>query len=168
MQELRRVRSGIQSEDVSSKCLRVMIFNWLFPLLQDGLVTMHDVMDAQWLLDNQRDGEHRSWYSILVQYPDVQYPGIVSWYSILMLHSSILIQYSGILSYPAETYMRRVIKPLEALLVSHKRIVIKDSAVSHVIAIAFSFTECLLRSGERSVLWSKGTLTWSAQIRGRH
>ncbi|XP_064394291.1 uncharacterized protein LOC135341617 isoform X2 [Halichondria panicea] len=67
MQELRRVRSGIQSEN-------------------DGLVTMHDVMDAQWLLDNQRD----------------------------------------------ESYMRRVIKPLEALLVSHKRIVIKDSAVNAV------------------------------------
>ena len=29
-----------------------------------------------------------------------------------------------------ETYLRRVIKPLEALLTSHKRIVIKDSAVS--------------------------------------
>ena len=29
-----------------------------------------------------------------------------------------------------ETYLRRVIKPLEALLVSHKRIIIKDSAVS--------------------------------------
>lgn len=28
-----------------------------------------------------------------------------------------------------ETYLRRVIKPLEALLVSHKRIIIKDSAV---------------------------------------
>lgn len=24
---------------------------------QDGLVTMHDVMDAQWVLDNNRDGE---------------------------------------------------------------------------------------------------------------
>ena len=29
-----------------------------------------------------------------------------------------------------ESYMRRVVKPLEALLVSHKRIVLKDSAVS--------------------------------------
>ncbi len=28
-----------------------------------------------------------------------------------------------------ENYLRRVIKPLEALLVSHKRIIIKDSAV---------------------------------------
>ena len=28
-----------------------------------------------------------------------------------------------------ESYLRRVIKPLEALLVSHKRIIIKDSAV---------------------------------------
>ncbi|CAI7997169.1 H/ACA ribonucleoprotein complex subunit cbf5 [Geodia barretti] len=36
MQELRRVRSGIQSEN-------------------DRLVTMHDVMDAQWVLDNHID-----------------------------------------------------------------------------------------------------------------
>jgi H/ACA ribonucleoprotein complex subunit 4 len=28
-----------------------------------------------------------------------------------------------------ETYLRRVVKPLEALLISHKRIIIKDSAV---------------------------------------
>ena len=32
--------------------------------------------------------------------------------------------------YFAETYLRRVVKPLEALLVSHKRLVVKDSAVS--------------------------------------
>ena len=31
-----------------------------------------------------------------------------------------------------ETYLRRVIKPLEALLVSHKPIIIKDSAVNAV------------------------------------
>ncbi|XP_023212404.1 H/ACA ribonucleoprotein complex subunit 4-like [Centruroides sculpturatus] len=65
MQELRRVRSGIQSE-------------------KDGLVTMHDVLDAQYLYLNHKD----------------------------------------------ESYLRRVIKPLEALLVSHKRIVMKDTAVS--------------------------------------
>ncbi|GAB1608697.1 H/ACA ribonucleoprotein complex subunit DKC1-like isoform X1 [Argonauta hians] len=67
MQELRRVRSGVQSEN-------------------DGLVTMHDVMDAQWVYDNQKD----------------------------------------------ESYLRRVIKPLEALLVLHKRIILKDSAVNAV------------------------------------
>ena len=67
MQELRRVRSGIQSEN-------------------DCMVTMHDVIDAQWMMDNKKD----------------------------------------------ETYLRRVIKPLEALLTSHKRIVIKDSAVNAV------------------------------------
>jgi hypothetical protein len=37
MQELRRVRSGALSEN-------------------DGIVTMHDVLDAQWLYDNARDG----------------------------------------------------------------------------------------------------------------
>jgi len=50
---------------------------------QDGLVTMHDVLDAQYLYDNHLD----------------------------------------------ESYLRRVIKPLESLLVSHKRIILKDSAV---------------------------------------
>jgi len=67
MQELRRVRSGIQSE-------------------QEDLVTMHDVLDAQWVYDNTKD----------------------------------------------ESYLRRVIKPLERLLTSHKRIVMKDSAVNAV------------------------------------
>nr|CAG4649393.1 EOG090X07JL [Scapholeberis mucronata] len=67
MAELRRVRSGIQSE-------------------KEGLMTMHDVMDAQWLHDNHKD----------------------------------------------ETYLRRVIRPLEALMTSHKRIIMKDSAVNAV------------------------------------
>lgn len=51
---------------------------------QDHLVTMHDVLDAQWQYDNNKD----------------------------------------------ETYLRRVIFPLEKLLTSHKRLVMKDSAVS--------------------------------------
>lgn len=38
MQELRRVRSGALGEN-------------------DNIVTMHDLLDAQWLYDNQRDGE---------------------------------------------------------------------------------------------------------------
>ncbi|KAF9015291.1 pseudouridine synthase [Cyathus striatus] len=67
MQELRRVRSGAMSEN-------------------DDMVTMHDVMDAQWLYDNERD----------------------------------------------ESYLRRVIKPLESLMVGYKRIVVKDSAVNAV------------------------------------
>jgi len=41
MQELRRVRSGAMSEN-------------------DDMVTMHDVMDAQWLYDNTRDGKTSS------------------------------------------------------------------------------------------------------------
>ena len=30
----------------------------MFPLssYQEGMVTMHDVLDAQWVMDNQRDG----------------------------------------------------------------------------------------------------------------
>ncbi|GAA97857.1 uncharacterized protein L969DRAFT_597843 [Mixia osmundae IAM 14324] len=65
MQELRRVRSGAMSE-------------------ADDMVTMHDVLDAQWLYDNTRD----------------------------------------------ESYLRRVIRPLESLLTTYKRIVVKDSAVA--------------------------------------
>ncbi|XP_034531110.1 H/ACA ribonucleoprotein complex subunit DKC1 [Notolabrus celidotus] len=67
MQELRRVRSGVLGE-------------------KDHMVTMHDVLDAQWQLDHNKD----------------------------------------------ETYLRRVIFPLEKLLVSHKRIVMKDSAVNAI------------------------------------
>ncbi|KIY72758.1 putative rRNA pseudouridine synthase [Cylindrobasidium torrendii FP15055 ss-10] len=67
MQELRRVRSGALSEN-------------------DDMVTMHDVLDAQWMYDNTRD----------------------------------------------ESYLRRVIRPLECLMVGYKRIVVKDSAVNAV------------------------------------
>ncbi len=67
MQELRRVRSGALSEN-------------------DNLVTLHDVLDAQWVFDNTRD----------------------------------------------ESYLRRVVQPLETLLVGYKRIVVKDSAVNSV------------------------------------
>ncbi|KAI8770825.1 H/ACA ribonucleoprotein complex subunit 4 [Biomphalaria glabrata] len=67
MKELRRVRSGIQSE-------------------KDGMVTMHDVLDAQWMYDNHKD----------------------------------------------DSYLRHAIRPLEALLVGHKRIIIKDSAVNAI------------------------------------
>merc|ERR1712106_368404 len=67
MQELRRVRSGITGE-------------------KDGLVTMHDIIDAQWTYENHKD----------------------------------------------ETYLRRCIKPLEAMLIGHKRIIMKDSAVNAV------------------------------------
>ena len=40
----------------------------------------------------------------------------------------------------AESYLRRCIKPLEALLTSHKRLVVKDSAVSN------SLPFCMLSS----------------------
>ena len=67
MQELRRVRSGILGEE-------------------NNLVTMHDVLDAQWMYDNLKD----------------------------------------------ESYLRRVIMPLEVLLTNYKRIVVKDSAVNAI------------------------------------
>ena len=67
MQELRRVRSGALNEN-------------------KHLVTMHDVMDAQYQYDNHKD----------------------------------------------ESYLRRVVMPLEILLVSYKRVVVKDSAVNAI------------------------------------
>lgn len=67
MQELRRVRSGVTSEN-------------------DHIVTLHDVLDAQYLYDHNKD----------------------------------------------ESYLRRIIRPLEALLVQHKRLVVKDSSVNAI------------------------------------
>ena len=67
MVELRRTRSGIQHES-------------------DGLVTMHDLVDAMHLFDHSKD----------------------------------------------ETLLRNVVKPLEALLVGHKRIFVKDSCVNAI------------------------------------
>ncbi|CCX30547.1 pseudouridylate synthase family protein [Pyronema domesticum] len=93
MQELRRVRSGAMGEN-------------------DGIVTLHDVMDAQWVMDNTRD----------------------------------------------ETYLRRVIRPLETLLTTYKRIVVKDSAVNAVCYGAKLMLPGLLRyekgieAGEEVVL----------------
>ncbi|OJJ55312.1 hypothetical protein ASPSYDRAFT_1160710 [Aspergillus sydowii CBS 593.65] len=83
MQELRRVRSGAMDEN-------------------KGMVTLHDVLDAQWLYDNQRD----------------------------------------------ETYLRKVIKPLESLLTTYKRIVVKDSAVNAVCYGAKLMIPGLLRFGK--------------------
>ncbi|CAO4369435.1 unnamed protein product [Caenorhabditis nigoni] len=67
MQELRRNRSGICDEN-------------------ENMVTMHDVLDAQYMLDTQKD----------------------------------------------ESYMRHIVRPLEALLTQHKRVVVKDSCVNAI------------------------------------
>jgi H/ACA ribonucleoprotein complex subunit 4 len=67
MQELRRVRSGVLDEN-------------------KHLVTLHDVLDAQYMLDSHKD----------------------------------------------ESYLRRVVHPLELLLTGYKRIVVKDSAVNAI------------------------------------
>lgn len=93
MQELRRVRSGILGE-------------------KDNMVTMHDVMDAQWVFDNFRD----------------------------------------------ESYLRRVVMPLEVVLTSYKRLVVKDSAVNAICYGAKLMIPGLLRfendieNGEEVVL----------------
>lgn len=83
MQELRRVRSGAMDE-------------------REGMVTLHDVLDAQWMHDNTRD----------------------------------------------ESYLRKVIRPLESLLTTYKRIVVKDSAVNAVCYGAKLMIPGLLRYGK--------------------
>ncbi|CAF2625644.1 unnamed protein product [Rotaria sp. Silwood2] len=87
-----------QKENIKWKYLRFEKFkenylclnksNGLFSCLvkEEGMVTMHDVIDATYAYMHNKD----------------------------------------------ESYLRRVVKPLEALLVSHKRIIIKDSAVNAV------------------------------------
>ncbi|KAJ2866444.1 centromere/microtubule-binding protein cbf5 [Coemansia erecta] len=80
MQELRRVRSGAVTET-------------------DNLVTMHDVLDAQWLYDNTKD----------------------------------------------ESYLRRVVRPLEWLLTGYKRIVVKDSSINAICYGAKLMVPGLLR-----------------------
>lgn len=82
MQELRRVRSGAMDET-------------------KDMVTLHDVLDAQWLQDNNRD----------------------------------------------ESYLRQVIRPLESLLTSYKRIVVKDSSVNAICYGAKLMIPGLLRFG---------------------
>lgn len=82
MQELRRVRSGAMDED-------------------SNMVTLHDVLDAQYLQDNNRD----------------------------------------------ESYLRSVISPLESLLTTYKRIVVKDSTVNAICYGAKLMIPGLLRYG---------------------
>jgi len=72
---------------------------------EDGMVTLHDVLDAQWTYDNNRD----------------------------------------------EAYLRKVIRPLESLLTSYKRIVVKDSAVNAVCYGAKLMIPGLLRFGTSSL-----------------
>ncbi|AET37530.1 pseudouridine synthase CBF5 Ecym_1291 [Eremothecium cymbalariae DBVPG len=93
MQELRRVRSGALSEN-------------------DNLVTLHDVLDAQWVYDNTRD----------------------------------------------ESYLRKIIQPLETLLVGYKRIVVKDSAVNAVCYGAKLMIPGLLRYEEGIELYDEVVL----------
>eukprot|EP00127_Corallochytrium_limacisporum_P001179 Clim_evm14s44 gene=Clim_evmTU14s44 len=80
MQELRRSRSGVVSE-------------------MDHSCTMHDILDAQWMYDHNRD----------------------------------------------ESYLRRIVFPLERLLIGHKRIVVKDTAVNAICYGAKLMVPGLLR-----------------------
>lgn len=68
---------------------------------EEGLVTLHDVLDAQYVYDNSQD----------------------------------------------ESYLRKVIKPLESLLTGYKRVVVKDSAVNAVCYGAKLMIPGLLRYG---------------------
>ena len=52
--------------------------------------------------------------------------------------------------------MRRVVKPLEALLTSHKRIVLKDSAVSWLVGGGTGGVSWLVGGGMGGVSWLVG------------
>ncbi|KAJ4303046.1 centromere/microtubule-binding protein cbf5 [Kalmusia sp. IMI 367209] len=93
MQELRRVRSGAMDES-------------------KDMVTLHDVMDAQWMQDNNRD----------------------------------------------EEYLRYVISPLETLLTSYKRIVVKDSSVNAICYGAKLMIPGLLRFEKEIQLYEEVVL----------
>lgn len=99
----------------------------------DDIVTMHDVLDAQWMYDNTRDGE-LLFVSILV-------PRGLEGES---LPADDFFSFSRA---RAESYLRRVIRPLESLLTGFKRIVVKDSAVNAVCYGAKLMIPGLLRYG---------------------
>jgi hypothetical protein len=63
-----------------------------------------------------------------------------------------------------ESYLRRVVKPLEALLVSHKRIIIKDSAVSFFLLVILYFYFVVLNKGQCCLLWCKSIITWCTSL----
>lgn len=60
--------------------------------------------------------------------------------------------------------MRRVVKPLEALLTVHKRIVLKDSAVSSDSSHLSVCVTVTLLPGECSLLWSQGSVAWCSEV----
>jgi hypothetical protein len=63
-----------------------------------------------------------------------------------------------------ESYLRRVIHPLEGLLVKHKRIVMKDSAVSkslfvgqnvHYLLVVFQQKQKILYNTKKKIMYFK-------------
>lgn len=96
-------------------------------------MTMHDVLDAQWQLDHNKD----------------------------------------------ESYLRRALFPLEKLLVSHRRIVMKDSAVSNPTPSPPPFTHThttplaqlhplLVFAGQRHLLRRQDHAAGGPALRRRH
>ena len=49
---------------------------------------------------------------------------------LVVTYGTCLCSFEIALAFNLESYMRKVVKPLEGLLTSHRRIVLKDSAVS--------------------------------------
>lgn len=109
----------------------------------DEMVSMHDVMDAQWMYDNTRDGKGAR-------------------------HGITLELLTNIFS---ESYLRRVIRPLECLLIGYKRVVVKDSAVNAVCYGAKLMIPGLLRyendialNEEIVLMTTKGTIVFCTYI----
>jgi H/ACA ribonucleoprotein complex subunit 4 len=96
MQEIGRVRSGIMGEN-------------------DNMVTMHAVMDAQYVYDKEKSDE---------------------------------------------SYSRRVVMPLEVLLTSYKRLIVKDWAVNAICYSAKLMIPGLLRFENDIELGEEVVLRW--------
>lgn len=135
MLELRRNRSGelhfYEFLFIMFGFMRSMWTFWFFLGLhseKDGLTTLHDILDAQYLYENHKD----------------------------------------------ESYLRRVILPLESLLKNHKRIIMKDSSVrlSKVLNVfvdhfAYFCANIFLNfifSGKCCMLWCQNHASWYIKI----
>lgn len=129
MQELRRVRSGRLCESVGTFLLSFLfIFVSLFSFFQDDIATMHDVLDAQYHYEHKKDGN-------------------------LILHlndsKSNQAKINFFFQSKTETYLRRVVKPLELLLTNYRRVVVKDSAVNAICYGAQLMIPGLLRFDDK-------------------
>jgi H/ACA ribonucleoprotein complex subunit 4 len=108
MQELRRVRSGCLGE-------------------QDNMVTMHDVLDAQWMYVHETT--MRCWKK---EHDGASLVKSEVCFILIRLWSLCFCAWFRYDNMGDDSYLRRIVMPLERLLTPYKRIIVKDSAVNAV------------------------------------